>query len=137
MNSERIILDTSVIIDFIRRKDKENSILYQLLKMGHRLSISILTHTELFSGKSIWENKKLYAQTEELCTGLSILFMDTGLSQEAGKIRALHSIALVDAVIAATAIEYDCGLVTLNEKDFKKIPNLKLFDSGNIKSAKS
>jgi tRNA(fMet)-specific endonuclease VapC len=38
-----------------------------------------------------------------------------------------HILSLPDAFIAATAIHYDISLYTLNKKDFRYIPDLKLY----------
>ena len=40
-----------------------------------------------------------------------------------------HNLRLADAVIAATALVYDVELHTVNLKDFRFIPGLKLFAS--------
>jgi len=42
-----------------------------------------------------------------------------------------HKLALPDALIAATALHYDIELYTLNLKDFKFIPDLKIFPKIN------
>jgi len=124
----RLLLDTSVIIDFLRRKDKEISLLTKIAKGENELSISIITHTELFSGKSVWEQQKLFQAIEILCSGWRILPLEEDISTQAGKLRAHATTSLVDAIIAATAIQYSLELVTLNRKDFEKIKGLKLFE---------
>ena len=123
----KLLLDTSIIIDFLRQKDKEKTIYITLTKAGYSLFISIITHAELYSGKSIWEDEEFNQALETIFSGLTILSLDLELSKAAGKIRAYHKIELNDAIIAATAIENGCELVTLNVKDFEKIPHLKLF----------
>jgi tRNA(fMet)-specific endonuclease VapC len=39
-----------------------------------------------------------------------------------------HTRPVIDLCIAATALEHDCVLVTLNTKDFESIPNLRIED---------
>jgi predicted nucleic acid-binding protein len=39
---------------------------------------------------------------------------------------------LPDAIIAATALAYDLVLVSRNEKDFDKIPNLEYINPYNL-----
>lgn len=121
---KRVLLDTSIIIDFIRRRDKEKTTLANLLKENYLLAVSIITHTELYAGKSVWEKENAREELEVLFSGMQILNMDEEVSEAAGKIRAKHQINLLDAIIAATALVSGLPLATLNIKDFKKIKDL-------------
>lgn len=124
----RLLVDTSVLIDFLRRADKSQTIFSVLAeKMEHQFCASIVTHTELYSGKSIWEFSKRRQELEALMIGLTLLPLSSEISQRAGKIAAEYNLDLVDAIIAGTAVQYDLPLVTLNVRDFKKIKGLKLF----------
>ncbi len=127
----KLLLDTSIVIDYLRRKDKKDSLLLTLIANGYTLSISIITHAELYSGKSVWKSKKLYNQLEDLLRGITILPLNNTISRNAGKIRAQHNTTLMDAIIAATTIYYNHKLVSLNLKDFQKISNLELFNIQN------
>lgn len=122
-----ILIDTSVIIDHLRIPDKSSSLLYKLAHKRIPLFISIITHTELYSGKSVWEHKNAQKELELLMSGLTILPLTQSISGQAGKIRAQQAIHLFDAIIAGTALEHSLILATLNEKDFKKITRLKLY----------
>lgn len=125
----RLLLDTSVLIDFLRQKNKkEESLFIQLIKENHHLFISIVTHTELFSGKRIWENQKLYDDIELLCSGLTILPLNEPISKKAGAIRAMGNTHVIDAIIAATALYHNVKLVTYNTKDFGSIDGLRLYE---------
>jgi predicted nucleic acid-binding protein len=123
----KFLLDTSVVIDFLRSKDKEQSLLYLLSEED--LSVSIVTHTELYAGKSVWESKRGRQELDKILSGVKMLSLTQAVSVEAGKIYAYnHTSDLIDAIIAATAIVYKCKLVTLNRKHFEKIPDLSLFN---------
>ena len=128
---KKVLLDTSILIDFLRRKSKSDSLFVKLLQQKYQLNISIVTHTELFSGKTIWENEKLHLEIETLCSGLHMLPLETEISKKAGKIRAQNNTTIIDAIIAATAINHGLSLVTLNLKDFEDIEGLRLFDNIN------
>lgn len=123
---KKVLLDTSILIDFLRRKKKTDSLFVRLLQQQYQLYISIVTHTELFSGKKIWENEKLHSEIEILCSGLHILPLETEISKKAGKIRAQNNTTIMDAIIAATAINHGLSLVTLNLKDFENIEEIFL-----------
>ena len=128
---KKVLLDTSILVDFLRRKSKSDSLFVKLLQQKYQLHISIVTHTELFSGKRIWENEKLHQEIEILCSGLSIMPLETEISKKAGKIRAQNNSTIIDAIIAATAINHRLSLATLNLKDFEDIEGLHLFDNIN------
>lgn len=121
----RLLIDTSVIIDFFRRKDKKLTLYYALTK--ENLYISILTHTELYSGVSVWENIQAQNELETLLAQVNIVALTTDLSQMAGKIKSVHKIDLIDAIIAATAIVQDLELVTINIKHFEEIKGIKIY----------
>lgn len=54
--------------------------------------------------------------------------IDADIKDIAIKIRRNYRLKLPDAVIAATALHLDLPLITRNMKDFKDIPDLKLFN---------
>lgn len=122
-----ILIDTSIIIDFLRRKDKENTLFFQLLNKKQQVFCSIITHTELYSVKSIWKSKHAKDTLTTTLSTVKVLPFSEELSQQAGKIRALENIPILDAIIAATVIYHHLSLATLNRKDFEKIKGIKLF----------
>ncbi len=128
---KKVLLDTSVIIDFVRRRDKENTLLFNLSKKGYKLHMSILTHTELYSGKSVWRNIEAEQDLEKLFYGMHILPLETKISKKAGEIRAKNNTTIIDAIIAATAINHGLSLATLNLKDFEDIKGLSLLNNVN------
>ena len=126
MIGKAVLVDTCVIIDFLRRKDKENSWLYKLAKKKVNISASILTHTELYSGISVWGNIKARQDLEKTLKEIKLIGINKVISERGGKTRAKFNIDLVDAVIAATAIENKLSLATLNQKHFRGIRGLNL-----------
>lgn len=122
----KLFLDTSIIIDFLRRKDKKQTYLYRIARED--LYTSIVTHTELYAGKSVWENKIAREELEELFSSIDILPLEQEISQKAGRLKAYHpTMTLLDCIIAATAIKHKLDLVTLNIKDFADIKEISIF----------
>ena len=121
----KFLVDTSVIIDFLRRQDKQKSLYYKLAT--EELFVSIITHTELFSGKSVWESKTAEDELEDLFSDITVLPLNSEISKKAGEIKAKYEVDLFDAIVASTSILNNLELVTLNVKDFKSIPNLKIY----------
>ena len=123
----KILIDTSIIIDHLRLKDKNQTILYKLFQSKYNLFASILTHTETYAGKSIWEKEAARSQLKNVLSGIKIIPLEEDVSEKAGEISTQYNLEIIDAIIAATALENKLTLATLNTKDFKNIKGLKLF----------
>ena len=114
----------------MRRKEKEKTLLYKISE--EELYISIITHTELFAGKSVWEKKEARRELDELFSGMEILPLSQEISEIAGKIKAeFKNLSLLDCIIAATAICNKLDLATYNRKDFSYISGIKLLKEIN------
>ncbi len=124
---KKLLLDSSVVIDFLRQPSKKETLLATLVKDGYQLCISIITHAELYAGKSVWENASARQELQVLFSGMKILPLETEISQKAGGIKAKYGINLLDAIIAATSVVHDLQLATRNVRDFNKIKGIRLF----------
>lgn len=122
----QILIDTSIIIDFLRQKNKKSTQLYKLVANDNQLAISILTHTELYSVKSVWSSKKAAEELDKILVGIKVLPITPQISTMAGEIKVKNSIDLIDAVIASTGVIEKLPLLTLNKRHFQKIKKLKL-----------
>ncbi len=86
-------------------------------------SISVITEIELLGVKNI-ETEDL--QIRKALIEQSITYPFTGeIKHLAIKLKQEKSIRIPDAIIAATAIQYNLTLLT-TDKDFASIPNLSL-----------
>lgn len=121
-----LLIDTSIVIDYLRQKDKGSTIQVNL-ERKFKLFASIITHTESYSGKSIWEKSQAKEILKKLLAGIQILPTTEEISEKAGEIRAKYNTSLADAIVAATAIHHKLTLATLNVNDFAKIKGLNLF----------
>ncbi len=127
MERERLLIDTSILIDHLRKTQKDKTIFYQLASQYDYL-ISTITEFE-FSIGSTPQNRQF---TEELLARLPILPFDSTCVKTASEIyRDLKAknqlISLPDIFIVATAITHDIQLLTLNRKHFERVENLKLY----------
>lgn len=124
-----VILDTSILIDFLRRPEDINSPLKEFISLHpqEKSAISVLTVQELYSGKSSREltKEQLFL---EIIGRIEILPYTYEIAKLAGEIvRDLgKALGFPDVAIAATAILNKASLFTLNKKDFKGIKGLKL-----------
>ena len=116
-----VILDTSVLIDYLRRSEKIDSSLPEFIQLHQKdkTAISILTIQELYAGKSSKEMKK-EQRFLKVVSSLEILSYTYETAKLAGEIvRDLGKpMGFPDAAIAATAILNKAKLLTLNKKRF-------------------
>ena len=122
-----ILLDTSVLIEMFRVKDKMSTFFYRLSIDNNYFAISILTHYEIYRGSNNVQN----TFWTNFLKNIKVLPFDLTVSNEAIGIYKLlktqnQMIDLADLLIAATAIAHNLDLATLNLKHFSKIPNLHL-----------
>ncbi len=125
------LLDTNICIYLIRRKPIQVLHRFQQIKIGS-IGISSITFSELTFGaqKSQFPEKNLQA-LEKFTIPLKTLPYDTKAAYIYGKIRKeLESkgqpIGSMDTLIAAHAVSINCILVTNNEKEFNKVPDLQV-----------
>jgi tRNA(fMet)-specific endonuclease VapC len=122
-----ILLDTSVLIEMFREKDKMTTFFYRLSFDNNDFAISILTHYEIFRGNNNVQN----TFWTNFLKNIKIIPFDLISSNEAIGIYKLlkmqnQMIDWADLLIAATAIAHNLDLATLNLKHFSKIPNLHI-----------
>jgi len=127
MEFPKLLIDTSIIIDFLRKKNKENTLFWKIIN-EYACYISTITEFELFCG-AITDEKKL--ELEKIINSLQIINFDENASLKSAEIfLSLRSknknIEFRDIFIAATAIVADLPLSTLNQKHFNRISELKL-----------
>jgi tRNA(fMet)-specific endonuclease VapC len=119
----RILIDTSVVIDYFRKTKKAETFFTQLAS-NYRLAISNVTKFELDIGAS-----QKSAFLEAIYTKMDILELNVACTDLAAEFyRDLKTknqlIALPDLLIAATAVAYQLPLATLNIKHFQRIQRL-------------
>ncbi len=127
MATETILIDTSILIDFFRKREKFKSILVQL-STQYRFCLSAITAFEVKIGIQTPAQQNDY---EVLTQNIEILPVDDLCIDAAVEIfRSLKPqnalIELADLLIGATAISNSLSLATLNRKHFERIRDLLL-----------
>lgn len=127
MAGQIILLDTSIAIDYFRKKDKSKTLFVQLANYYTQFFISAITEYEIRSGikpeqETFWE---------EVLGQLEVISFDSQIVATATEINRLlkrksKQIAIPDLFIAATAVKNKMPLATLNRKHFERIESLKL-----------
>jgi tRNA(fMet)-specific endonuclease VapC len=127
----RYLLDTNICIYIVRRKPAEVEKRFARLKIGDA-AISAITFGELHYGAAKSMAPAIArAKLDELAAFLPVLALDDECANAYGEIRAaLESKSRVignnDLWIAAHASSARLVLVTNNEREFKRVPGLKV-----------
>ncbi len=129
MAHRRILIDTSVFIDFLRKENKERTILWDL-QTHYRCSMSAVTLFELLCGA---KTEKHLADVKILEKWIESLPFDDHVAEKAATIfRELKTknklIEFRDIFIAATAYEHNLPIATLNRKHFENIEQITLIE---------
>jgi predicted nucleic acid-binding protein len=125
--SSIVLIDTSIIINFMHGKAQHRILFRELATRQVSLATSCISVAELYAGMRIEEE----AATAEILEAFEVLPVNIEIAQKAGLIRASQrrtgrTFALDDMIIAATSILFGYPLITDNRKDFE-IPEIVLF----------
>jgi tRNA(fMet)-specific endonuclease VapC len=127
MENKIVLLDTSVLIDNFRKKQKEKSLLVYLTNEYNKFCISSVTEYEIYIGSTgiqlpYWEN---------VLQEINIISFDRNAAHSAVLIQnqlkiKRKTIDIADFFIAATALSNNLPIATLNRKHFDLIDNLEV-----------
>ncbi len=121
-----ILCDTNV---FIHAFNENQTTIAQLNLIGIKnIAVSAITLMELYQGMG---NKAELARMKKAMRYYDVVQIDNDISEMAieliEKFNLSHGLQIPDAIIGATAIIYEIPLYTYNVKDFKFMPNIKLY----------
>ncbi len=114
-----LLLDTSVIIDVLRAHKGRRELLAELTRAGHELATSALNVAEVYAGMRSSER----SDTELFLSALHCYPLTPMEARRAGQIKREwaekgKTLSLADTIVAATALQHNCVLMTDNCKDF-------------------
>ena len=124
MENKRVLIDTSILIDYFRKEKKEKTLFYQLYEQ-YEIVISVITEFEWLVG---FKNENIEFGTK-LIENIEILNFDSKCVLKAREIylelkRKSKLIEIPDILIAATSLAYNMPLVTFNLEHFERIDSL-------------
>ncbi len=120
-----VLFDTSILIDFLRQKEKAKDILSKV-ELGELTGfISSVTEAELYAGKESKDEEKRNAILK-LITLFKKINVENKIAQTAGEFRRDYNVSLLDCIIASTAFHQKCKLWTKNKRDFEKIKEIEI-----------
>lgn len=126
MDNRELLIDTSILIDFLRKKDKRKALFWKVIS-NNQCNISTITLFELYSGAI---NDERQSDIKKLLKHLDVIDFNSEIAQKSSEIlislkRQNRIIEFRDIFIAATAVSVQLPLLTFNIKHFKRIPELE------------
>ena len=123
----RYLMDTNTLSDYFGEKLPLDGLDFIDTLVNENPQISVMTRIESLSYltpqietfRSFVNYSTVFDLTEDIIIRTIAL-------------RRSRRIKIPDAIIAATALEYDLTLITHNTSDFAGIPNLKLLDAHSL-----
>ena len=126
----KYLLDSSTVIDILRKNISVRQNMYNAFALGDILSICPVVYYEVVRGFKGDTNTNKYKVFLQLYQSWQILPFDIKAADKAVEIYVqLHKGQVIednDIYIAAVAMANDCTLVTANTKHFGRIENLKI-----------
>lgn len=124
-----ILVDTSILIDYFRKQNKEKTILYHLFSEEEDLAISVITKYELMFGSNHLKDLFWIALLQKV----NIISLDESIIDETVRIKKElktknQEIGLADMLIIATTKFHQFRLATLNINHFKRVNQLQILE---------
>jgi len=124
------LLDTNILSDLVR--NPQGLIAQKIASAGEgSICTSIIVAGELRFGARKLGSKQLTTQLNTILSAIDILPLEEPADHRYGELRAhleKHGtpIGPNDMLIAAHALMLDCVVVTANEREFSRVPKLKV-----------
>ena len=128
--SQRFLLDTNILSDLVRHP--QGVIAQRIAVEGEdTVCTSIVVASELRFGAAKRGSVRLTRQLEAILAAIEILPLEKPADQHYGTLRAFlerkgRTIGPNDMLIAAHALSVDCAVITANQKEFSRVPGLKV-----------
>jgi len=126
MEGQTVLVDTSILVDYFRKKRKDKASLYTL-SLESNLAVSTITEFEFLVGLK----EEHIGFAIELFKRFAVFPFDSRCATVAALIyRGLKEknklISVADIFIAATAVSNKAALATLNRRHFERIEGLEI-----------
>lgn len=124
----KLVVDTNILIDNLRGGTILDNLLDTLKEKEIELLIPTIVVFELYSGKSTKEAKTAEI-IEKLLRNFQRIEFTEKIAKRAGELfRDVNkSLGVSDYIIAASALEINATILTLNAKHFEQIPHLPIY----------
>jgi hypothetical protein len=121
----KYLWDTNITVYYLQQQFSVSAEKFMdELLIEYQPAISVISEIELLCWKSQSEEDEVILRS--FIQDAIVIELETSIKLKTAEIRKSTKLKLPDAIIAATAIEFDLILLTRNVSDFNKIPGLKI-----------
>ncbi len=130
----KYLVDSDYVADYLKGRSVATDLLDTLFHDG--IAISIITFAEVYEGIYYGHNRRQYTRIfQRFLQGVSVVGITRSIAKKYAFMRGDlgrkgQLIDQPDLFIAATATYHHLTLVTPNLKDYNRIPQLELYQSG-------
>ena len=122
-----LMIDTSVVIDHLRKRNKRKSALFAIVD-GYSLHTPTVVEFELFAGATNAEKRQDIEYILQLCTSVPL---NSEVARHAGQLyrrlrRKNKLLEIRDLFIASSAVVHGLTLMTFNTEHFQRVDGLNL-----------
>ncbi len=122
-----LMIDTSVVIDHLRKRNKRKSALFRIVD-DYQLHTSTIVEFELFAGATNAKKRQDLQQILKTCASVSLT---SEIAQHAGQLyqrlkRKNKLLEIRDLFIASSAVVHGIPLMTFNLGHFQRVDGLNL-----------
>jgi predicted nucleic acid-binding protein len=123
---KEFLIDTNIIIYYLNGAIPEDH--YEQVSEIFRTSfnLSTISKIEVLGWYRITDAHKL--RIKRFLTNANVIYLNDEIEEKAIELKQTVKMDAPDAIIAATALVYQFTLVTRNEKDFKKVAGLTIYN---------
>ena len=127
MEDRRVLVDTSIFIEYFRKEKKKNTKLYRLREEGYKILTSSICYFEYMSGSKNGEfDMVLFKNIAVIDFDKEQAYIASRTFKDLKQRNAL--IEFRDILISSSAVTLDIPLATLNRKHFERIEDLMLLE---------
>jgi predicted nucleic acid-binding protein len=123
---QEFLIDTNIIIYYLNGAIPEGH--YEQVSEIFRSSfhISTISKIEVLGWYRISDAHRM--RLKRFMNSANVIYLNEEIEEKTIEIKQVAKMDAPDAIIAATALVYQLTLVTRNEKDFKKVEGLNLYN---------
>ncbi len=128
----RFLLDTNILSNLVRYP--QGIVARRIASEGETsVCTSVIVAAELRFGALKRGSVRLARQLETILSAIDVLSLEQPADQHYGTIRAFlerkgKTIGPNNMLIAAHALSIDCAVITANQREFSRVPGLKVED---------
>ncbi len=123
------LLDSNAIIDYLMEKLPLSGIEFMNKVVDDVPNVSVISQIEVLGFPMMAADEAIF---KNFFNDSNVFHLSLDIIEKTIDIRKHYKLKVPDALIAATALVYDYGVISRNIKDFSKVPILSVIDPHDI-----